>query len=93
MPAPAPPLHEDLLHDGELPYAEFIEIQIAAGSTRSPSSLCLTSTATGLGRIAETAVAWFQSEVVLPTLAAGKRPDEIFGLELAHRLNVLKDAP
>jgi adenylate cyclase len=44
-----------------------------------------------LRRIAETEVAWFQSEVVTPALAAGKRPDEIFGLELAHRLNVLTE--
>jgi adenylate cyclase len=87
----SPPLPEDRVRDGELPYAEFIETQIAAGFDPVAVQRLLRVHGDSLRRIAETEVAWFQSEVVMPALAAGKRPDEIFGLELAHRLNVLNE--
>jgi adenylate cyclase len=84
-----PPLPEDRVRDGELPYAEFIETQIGAGFDPIAVQRLLRVHGDSLRRIAETEVAWFQSEVVMPALAAGKRPDEIFGLELAHRLTLV----
>jgi adenylate cyclase len=84
-----PPLPEDRLREGELPYAEFIETQMGAGFDPIAVQRLLRVHGDSLRRMAETEVAWFQSEVVMPALAAGKRPDEIFGLELAHRLTLL----
>ena len=84
----SPPLPEDRVRAGELPYAEFIETQVAAGFDPIAVQRLLRVHGDSLRRMAETEVAWFRSEVVMPALAAGKRPDEIFGLELAHRLNV-----
>jgi hypothetical protein len=76
----------------ELPYAEAIEAQARRGSTRSPPSVCCASTATAC-------VAWLRRRwpgssprCSCQALAAGKRPDEIFGLELAHRLTVLMES-
>jgi adenylate cyclase len=85
----SPPVPEDRVRDKELPYAEFIEAQIAAGFNPIAVQRLLRVHGDSIRRIVETEVAWFQSEVVMPALAAGKRPDEIFGLELAHRLNGL----
>jgi hypothetical protein len=85
------PPPEDRVRDGELPYAEFIEAQIAAGFDPIAVQRLLRVHGDSLRRIAETEVAWFQSEVIMPALAEGKRPDEIFGSELAHRLNVLNE--
>jgi adenylate cyclase len=84
-----PPLPEDRVREGELPYAKFIETQMGAGFDPIAVQRLLRVHGDSLRRMAETEVAWFQSEVVMPALAAGKRPDEIFGLELAHRLTLL----
>lgn len=85
----SPPLPDDRVRDGELPYAEFIATQIAALFNPIAVQRLLRVHGDSLRRIAETEVGWFQSEVVMPAMAAGKRPDEIFGLEIAHRLTVL----
>ena len=87
----SPPQPDDSVRDGELPYAAFIEAQVGAGFDPIAIQRLLRVHGDSLRRMAETEVTWFQSEIVMPALASGKRPDEIFGLELAHRLNVLEE--
>jgi adenylate cyclase len=87
----SPPLPDDPVRDGAA----------VCGGDRGPGAAGFDPIAAqrllrvhgdSLRRMAETEVAWFQSEVLMPALAAGKRPDEIFGLELAHRLTVLMES-
>lgn len=85
----SPPLPDDRIRDGELPYAEFIEYQFKAGFDPLVIGRLLRVTGDSLRRLAETESGWWNSEVTAPAIAAGKRPDEIFGLELAHRLPIL----
>ena len=41
--------------------------------------------------MAETETAWWKSEVIMPAAEAGKRPDEILGVDSAHRMSVLAE--
>lgn len=35
--------------------------------------------------------AWWKAEVIMPAAEAGKRPDEILGVDSAHRMSVLSE--
>ena len=87
----SPPLPDDRVRDGELPYAEFIEYQVRSGFDPIAIGRLLRVTGDSQRRLAETESAWWNSEVMGPAVAAGKRPDEIFGLEFAHRLPILME--
>ena len=41
--------------------------------------------------MAEMESAWWQSEVIAPAMAAGKRPDEILGADFGDRLSFLAE--
>jgi adenylate cyclase len=86
-----PPLPDDLIRDDELPYAEFIEAQVNAGFDPAASQGLLRVQGDSLRRMAETETAWWRSEVIMPAVAAGKRPDEILGADFANRMTILAE--
>jgi hypothetical protein len=87
-PAPVP---EDRIRDEELSYAEFIEAQVKAGFRPAAIQQLLRVQGDSLRRMAETESAWWVSEVVTPAIEAGKRPDEILGLDFGDRMSVLTE--
>ena len=87
----SPPLPDDRVRDGELPYAQFIEFQIAAGFDPVAIQRLLRAAGDSLRRLAETESAWWNSEVMAPAMAAGKHPDDVFGDEFVTRMNILSE--
>jgi adenylate cyclase len=86
-----PPLPDDLIRDDELPYATFIEAQVKVGFDPAASQGLLRVQGDSLRRMAETETAWWRSEVIMPAVAAGKRPDEILGADFANRMSLLAE--
>ena len=86
-----PPRPDDLIRDDELPYATFIEAQVRAGFDPAASQGLLRVQGDSLRRMAETETAWWRSEVIMPAVAAGKRPDEILGADFANRMSILAE--
>ncbi len=87
----APPLPDDRIRDEELPYAEFIETQIKAGFRPAAIQQLLRVQGDSLRRMADTEAAWWQSEMVNPAMEAGRRPDEVMGLDFGDQLSVLAE--
>jgi adenylate cyclase len=87
-PAPHP---DDSIREEELPYARFIEAQVAAGFNPASTEHLLRVQGDGLRRMAETETAWWKAEVIMPAAEAGKRPDEILAVDSAHRMSVLAE--
>jgi adenylate cyclase len=88
----APPGAEDLVRDGELAIAAFIEVQLAAGFRPNAIERLLRVQGDSLRRIAETEADWWRSEVIEPALVAGKSPDEFAASELGALVNVRAEA-
>lgn len=84
--APAP---KDQMRDEELPCAESIAFQIAAGFNHASTLQLLRVQGDALRRMAETENAFWQAEVVRPAMEAGKRADEIHGAEFGDQLAAL----
>ena len=87
----SPPQPDDRVRDGELPYAEFIEFQVAAGFDPIAIQRLLRAAGDSLRRLAETESAWWNSEVMAPAMAAGKQPDDVVGADFVTRMNVLSE--
>jgi class 3 adenylate cyclase/DNA-binding transcriptional MerR regulator len=87
----SPPLPDDRVRDGELPYAAFIEFQIAAGFNPIAIRQLLRVAGDSLRRLAEMEAAWWNSEVMAPAVAAGKRPDDTLAEDFVTRMNVLSE--
>ncbi len=87
----APPLADDQMRDEELSYAMFIEAQVKAGFDPAASQGLLRVQGDSLRRMAETETAWWRSEVIMPAVAAGRRPDEILGVEFANCMSMLAE--
>jgi class 3 adenylate cyclase len=87
-PAPRP---EDRIRDEELPYAEFVELQVKAGFRPAAIQQLLRVQGDSLRRMAEMEAAWWESEVVAPGMEAGRRPDEIMGLDFGDQMSVLSE--
>jgi len=87
----SPPLAGNPVRDEELPYAAFLEAQVKAGFDPSASQGLLRVQGDSLRRMAETETAWWRSEVILPAVAAGRRPDEILGVDFANRMSLLAE--
>ena len=86
-----PPEPDDHIRDGELPYAAFIELQVASGFDPIAIQRLLRATGDSLRRVAESESAWWNSEVMAPAIAAGKQPDDVAGSEFVNRMNVLSE--
>ncbi len=86
-----PPQPDDHIRDGELPYAAFIELQVAAGFDPIAIQRLLRVTGDSLRRLAESESAWWNSEVMGPAIAAGKQPDDVAASDFVSRMNVLSE--
>jgi adenylate cyclase len=86
-----PPLPEDSIRDEELPYAEFIEAQVKAGFRPAAIQQLLRVQGDSLRRMAETEAVWWQSEVVMPAIESGRRPDDVLGIDFGDRMSVLSE--
>jgi len=85
------PLPGDPFREEELPYADFIEAQVRAGFSPAGIEQFLRVHGDSLRRMAETESDWWRSEVIMPAMAAGKRPDEILGVDFAHQMSLLSE--
>jgi adenylate cyclase len=87
----AAPQPDDRVREEELPYADLIALQVAAGFQRSSTLQLLRVQGDALRRMAETESAFWEAEVVGPAMEAGRRPDEIHGAEFGDRMAVLME--
>jgi DNA-binding transcriptional MerR regulator len=85
------PLPHDRIRDEELPYVEMIEAEVNAGFRPAALQQLVRTHGDALRRMAETEAAMWQSEVIGPATAAGKRPDEILGADFGDRMSVLTE--
>ncbi len=85
------PLPDDRMRDEELPYAEFIEAQVRVGFRPAAIEQLLRVQGDSLRRMTETETAWWHSEVIMPAVEAGRRPDDILGVDFANRMSVLAE--
>jgi adenylate cyclase len=87
----APPRPDDRIRDEELPYAAMIEAQVGAGFRPAAIQQLMRAQGDSLRRMAETESAVWSSEVIEPATAAGKRHDEILGIDFGDRMSVLTE--
>jgi adenylate cyclase len=87
----AAPLPDDRIRDEELPYVEMMEAEVRAGFRPSAIQQLIRAQGDGMRRMAETESAMWQSEVIGPAVRAGKRPDEILGLDFGDRMSLLTE--
>ena len=85
------PRPDDRMRDDELPYAEWIEMAVEARFRPAAIQQFIRAQGDSLRRVAETESAMWQSEVIEPATAAGKRPDEILGIDFGDRMSVLTE--
>lgn len=85
-PSPDSPMREL-----ELPYADWIKLAIDAGFRTGVWQQMVRVQADGLRRMAETEAAMWQSEVIEAGNRAGRRTDEILGIEFGDRMSELTE--
>jgi adenylate cyclase len=86
--APGP---DDRVRDEELPYVELIEAGVEAGLRQAAMQQMIRTHGDSLRRLAETESAIWQSEVIAPAMAAGKRADQVLGGDFGDRISVLTE--
>ena len=79
----------DRIRDEELPYADLLEASVQAGFRPASTQRLIRVHGDSLRRLAETESAMWSAEVIMPALQAGKRPDEILGIDFGDRMSVL----
>jgi adenylate cyclase len=87
----APPGPQDRVRDNELPIAEFVRAQVAAGFKPVSIERLLRVQGDSLRRIAVTEAAWWNDEVMMPAVAAGQRPDDVSASEFSVTLSALAE--
>jgi len=85
------PQPHDRVREEELVCAEMIEAQVKAGFRDAAIQQLLRAQGDSMRRLAETEGAMWQSEVINPGVEAGKRPDEILGIEFGDRMSALTE--
>ncbi len=85
------PTPGDRIRDDELPYADLIETAVKVGFRPAAIQQLIRVQGDSLRRVAETESAMWQAEVVAPAMQAGKRPDEILGIDFGDRMSVLTE--
>ena len=88
LPAAAP---DDRVREEELAHVAIIELALGAGFQPTSIQRLMRVQADGLRRIAESEASMWQTEVIAPAVAAGKRPDEVLGIEFGDRMSVLSE--
>ncbi len=87
----AQPSPGDRMREDEMAIVPFLEIQIAHGFRPIAIERLMRVQGDSLRRMAETEAAWWNSEVVMPALAAGKGPEEIANVDFSDELNTLAE--
>ena len=87
----AAPAASDRIRDEELPYADLIETSVRAGFRPAMIQQLIRVHGDSLRRVAETESAVWQAEVILPAMQAGRRPDEILGIDFGDRMSILNE--
>ena len=87
----APPSPDDPMREDELRVVPFLELQVASGFRPTSIEHLLRVHGDSTRRMAEAEAAWWQSEIIEPALAAGKRPDDIADPEFADRISPLAE--
>ncbi len=83
----AAPTPDDQIREEELPYVELVETAVQGGFKPANMQRLMRVQGESMRRIAETESAIWQAEVIMPALEAGKRPDEILGIEFGDRMS------
>jgi adenylate cyclase len=87
----AAPLPDDRIREEELPYVQMMEEEIRAGFRPSAIQRLIRAHGDAMGRMAETESAMWQSEVIEPAVRAGRRPDEVLGIDFGDRMSLLTE--
>jgi adenylate cyclase len=87
----APPSPDDRLREDEVAIVPFIEMQLAEGFRPAAIERLLRVQGDSIRRITEQEAAWWQSEVLGPALAEGKRPEDVGHAELSDRISPLAE--
>ncbi|HET9497602.1 MAG TPA: adenylate/guanylate cyclase domain-containing protein [Candidatus Limnocylindria bacterium] len=87
----AQPMPEDLVREGELRIAQFLERALAEGFGADATERLLRAFGDSARRVSEIENAWWVSEVVAPRLAAGATPAEIGEYDGAGELTDLME--
>ena len=87
----AEPSPDDRLRQDEMAIVPFIELQIAEGFRPTAIERLLRVQGDSTRRISEQEGAWWNSEVIVPALAAGKGPEELGNVDLADRISPLAE--
>ena len=87
----AEPSPDDRLRDDEIAIVPFIELQLAAGFSRTATERLLRVMGDSTRRITEQEASWWRSEVIEPAMAAGKGPEEMTNPEFADRISPLAE--
>jgi adenylate cyclase len=85
------PLPDDRIREEEMPYAELLETATAAGFRVASMLQLMRVQADSLRRMAETESKQWQTEVIAPAVAAGRRPDEVLGDDFGDRMSMLTE--
>jgi adenylate cyclase len=83
------PRPDDRVRDAELHYVNLVEAAVKGGFRPAAIKQLIRVHADSLRRLAETEAAIWQSEFVDPAVAAGKRSDEILGVDFGERMSAL----
>jgi adenylate cyclase len=87
----AQPSPDDRLREDEMAIVPFIEFQIAEGFRPAAIERLLRVQGDSTRRITEQEAAWWNSEVIVPAVAAGKGAEEIANADLADRAAALSE--
>jgi len=88
MPVPTP---EDRLREDELAVLPALQLQVELGFPPASVERLLRVYGDATRRITEQEAAWWQSEVIAPTIAAGKGSEDVGNPELSDRLSPLAE--
>ncbi len=87
----AQPSPDDRLREDEMAIVPFIELQLAEGFRVAAIERLLRVQGDSTRRITDQEAAWWNSEVIVPAMAAGKGPEEIANADLADRIAPLSE--
>jgi adenylate cyclase len=82
---------DDRVREEELAFASMIELAFKAGFHESSLQRMMRVQGDSLRRVAETEASMWQTEVIGPAVAAGRRPDEVLGIDFGDRMSALTE--